>query len=111
MITAQKISRIIVLLGLVVSTSESSKARLIEQVSTQISSQISNKGISKVHKVTIHGKRLSEEQKRIFDIEQRNKLTIEHFEKNSIKHAHENSNKAETSTSNNKLIKLSAKTT
>lgn len=103
MITASKMTRFILLLSLGVSTAASSQTSPIQQVS--------NSGASKVQKVTIHGKRLSEEQKRIFDMEQRNKLTIDQLEKNPLIHAHENVSKAEASTSNNKLIKLSAKTT
>jgi hypothetical protein len=86
-------------------------------LSVALNSQASSKqnGVStstnKVQKVTIQGKRLSEEQKRLFNLEQRNKLTIDHLEKSSVTPANEHFGKAETSTNNFKIIKSSAKTT
>jgi hypothetical protein len=66
---------------------------------------------NKVQKVTIIGKRFSVEQKRLFDLEQRNKLTIDQNEKSSVTPASEHLGKAEASIGQFKLIKSSAKTT
>lgn len=81
MATANKVTRF------VVTASFGLSLAIASQASTKIT-QV-NQSTNKVQKVTIHGKYLTDEQKRIFDEEQKNKLSMQKLEKNPVMRAHE----------------------
>jgi hypothetical protein len=99
--------------GFIISASLGLSLSLSVNLSSQASpiNSFANTVSNKVQKVTIIGKRFSVEQKRLFDLEQRNKLTIDHNEKSSVTPTSEHLGKAEASIGQFKLIKSSAKTT